>query len=65
VSAGKQMRVEKEQDGLFAVYSDSNQLLKGGFPTNASAWRWADDNDEQAINDNERRVRIRTAFAER
>lgn len=58
------LTVSQSPDGTFDVIDESGAKLCGGFATNAAAWGWIDRTDNAAMEDEERRRRIQTSFAE-
>lgn len=59
------MKVEQRRDGTFAVIAVDGRELKSNLSSNAQAWRWIDQNDEEAVEDDNRRRRISVAFQSR
>lgn len=57
------MSVEQDADGAWWVV-DGKKKLAGPFDTNAAAFKWVDRNDRRASEDEDRRLRIATAFAD-
>lgn len=58
------MRVAPLADGFFGVFDDAGKLIQGDLCSNADAWRWIDDRDEDAIRMDEKRDRISKAVGQ-
>ncbi|NIA67601.1 hypothetical protein HBA54_03260 [Pelagibius litoralis] len=58
------MKIERDGNGAWKVVDDSGATMAGNL-TNAQAWRWFDQHDTHAADDENRRRRISTAVAER
>lgn len=60
--AGQKPVVCQEFDGWFVL--KGMDAVAGPFATNAEAWRWMDQHDAVAVDDEERRKRIGAAIGQ-